>query len=132
MNTQRRILVVLLGVLAGCTAVRDDGRRTLDWLDANFTPDSPVAGGALLPVAIPIGFVGLLTDTAVVNPVYAVDDAWGDTVELLWTSREESMLRRALFTPLAAVGTPFVFTADWLWRCVVPMAPRADESEDRS
>ena len=132
MSMRRQILVVLLFLSAGCTAVRDDSRRTLDWLDASFTPDSSVARGMLLPVAIPVGLVGLLTDTAVVNPVYAVDDAWGDTVDLLWTSREESMLRRALFTPLAAVGTPFVFTADWLWRCVVPMAPRADQPEDRS
>lgn len=129
MNTLPLLLGLIL--LAGCTTMRDDSRRTLGWLDRTFTPESPVARGALLPVAIPVGFAGLLTDTIVVNPVYAVDDAWGDTVDLLWTSRDESPLRRALFTPLAAVGTPFVFAADWLWRSLVPTAPRVDETEKK-
>lgn len=117
--------------LCGCTTVRDDSRRTLDWLDASLVPESNAARIALLPLAVPVGFGGLVFDTVVVNPVYAVDDAWGDTVELLWTSREESALRRALFTPLAALGTPFVFAGDWLWRCVVPTGPRPDDRKDK-
>ena len=122
-----RTLVGLV-LLAGCTTVRDDSRRTLDWLDGSFTPGSAGARGALLPVAIPVGFTGLVCDTVVVNPVCAVDDAWGDTVELLWTSKDESPLRRALFVPVATVSTPFVFAGDWLWRSIVPTAPRADDA----
>jgi hypothetical protein len=113
------------GLLAACTAVRD-GRRTLDWLDANLTPSSPAARGVLLPVAIPVGVVGLLTDVLLVNPVLAIDDAWGDTTDLLWTSQEESTLRRVLFTPLAAVATPFVFAGDWLGRSLLPLPPRRE------
>lgn len=122
--------LLVLALFAGCTTVRDDSRRTADWLDASLTPESNGARMALLPLAIPVGLGALAADTAVVNPVYAVDDAWGDTVELLWTSREESSLRRALFTPLAALATPFVFGSDWLWRCVVPTAPRRDRDAD--
>jgi hypothetical protein len=121
-------LLVALVLLAGCTTMRDDSRRTLGWLDASLTPGSPGARGALLPVAIPIGFTGLVCDTVVVNPVCAVDDAWGDTVDVLWTSSGESGLRRALFVPLAALGTPFVFAGDWLWRSIVPTAPRAADA----
>ena len=110
---------------AGCTTMRDDSRRTLGWLDASLTPEAPAARGALLPLAIPVGFAGLCCDTLVVNPACAIDDAWGDTVELLWTSDEESPLRRALVTPLAALATPFVFAGGWLWRSVVPQSPRA-------
>jgi hypothetical protein len=120
-----------IALLASCTTMRDDSRRTLGWLDGNFTPESAGARGALLPVAIPVGFAGLLTDTVVVNPVCAVDDAWGDTVQLLWTSNEESTLRRALFAPLAALGTPIVFAGDWLWRSLVPTAPRADDADKK-
>lgn len=121
-------LLVSLVLLAGCTTMRDDSRRTLDWLDGSFTPGSAGARGALLPVAIPVGFTGLVCDTVLVNPVCAVDDAWGDTVDVLWTSSDESGLRRALFVPLAALGTPFVFAGDWLWRSIVPTSPRADET----
>jgi hypothetical protein len=120
--------LLALTLLAGCTTVRSDSRRTLDWLDGSLTPGSAGARAALLPVAIPVGFTGLVCDTVVVNPVCAVDDAWGDTVDVLWTSSGESGLRRALFVPLAALGTPFVFVGDWLWRSIVPTAPRADDA----
>ena len=125
----RMALLGLLGAVcgsAGCTTSRDDSRRTLDLLDANLTPSSPVARGLLLPLAIPVGFTGLVCDTLVVNPVCAIDDAWLDTTDLLWTSRDESTLRRTLFTPLAALATPVVFGLDWLWRSLVPLAPRAE------
>lgn len=122
------LLAALLSVGGGCTAVRKDSRRTLDSLDANLTPASPTARAVLLPVAIPVGFGGLLTDTLLVNPAFAIDDAWLDTVDLLWTPRDESPLRRALFTPLAALATPVVFAGDWLGRCVFPIAPRQESA----
>ena len=114
-----------VGLFAACTAVRDH-RHTLDWLDATLTPTSPTARGLLLPVAIPVGCVGLLADVLLVNPVLAIDDAWGDTTDLLWTSQEESVLRRVLFTPIAAVATPFVFAGDWLGRSLLPLEPRRE------
>lgn len=123
------LLVAFLG-LVGCTTIRDDSRRTLDLLDANLTPGSPVGRGLLLPVAIPVGFAGLLCDTVVVNPACAIDDAWLDTTDLLWSSRDESMLRRTLFTPVAALATPLVFGLDWLWRSLVPLAPRAELGDE--
>lgn len=119
-------LALALGAAAACTAVRKDSRRTMDALDANFTPVSPAARACLLPVAIPVGFGALLTDTALVNPAYAIDDAWLDTVEALWTPHDESPLRRALFMPFAAVATPVVFGGDWLGRSVLPIAPRRE------
>lgn len=118
---------ILCGTVAACTTTRDDSRRTLDWLDGNLAPASHTARMVLLPVAIPVGACGVLADTLLVNPACAVDDAWGDTVEVLWTSREESALRKALFTPLAALATPVVFAGDWLWRCVIPTPPRSDD-----
>ncbi len=126
-----RLLLALLaiGSFAACTCVRDDSRRTLDLLDKNLTPASPTWRAVLLPVAIPVGFAGLLLDSAVVNPVCALDDAWGDTVELLWTWRDESTLRRVLFTPLAALGTPIVFACDWLGRSCLPVPPRKESQQ---
>ena len=109
--------------------MHDGSRRTLDLCDANLAPApaSTTARAVLLPVAVPVGFVAGVVDTVAVNPVCAIDDAWLDTVDWLWRSREESALRRALFAPLAALATPIVFGGDWLGRCVLPIPPRSDE-----
>lgn len=125
----RKLGVALALFAAGCTAVRKDSRRSLDGLDAALTPSSPTARACLLPVAIPVGLGGLLTDTLLVNPACAVDDAWLDTVDVLWTPREESPLRRALFVPFAVVATPIVFGGDWLGRSLLPIAPRQAAKE---
>lgn len=122
------LLVACCGTSA-CTTWRDDSRRTLDLLDANLMPASPVARGLLLPIAIPVGLGGFVCDTVVVNPICAIDDAWLDTTDLLWTVNGESMLRRTLFTPFAALATPVVFGLDWLWRSLVPLAPREEPDE---
>ena len=127
MNRRRAPLCAVALFAAACTTMRDDSRRTLGWLDASLAPAAPAARGALLPLVIPVGFAGLCCDTFVVNPACAIDDAWGDTVDLLWTSHEESPLRRALVTPLAALATPLVFAGGWLWRSVVPTAPRVEQ-----
>jgi hypothetical protein len=106
-----------------------DSRRTLHLLDENLTPASPTARQLALPLAIPVGFAALVVDSVLVNPVCAIDDAWGDTVELLWTPRGESALRRTVFTPLAATATPLVFAGDWLLRSLLPLPPRQPEAE---
>jgi len=113
--------------LMGCTVFSSQQRHTLDWLDRNLTPGSSGVREALLPVAIPVGVIGLASDALVVNPAMAIDDAWRDTVELLWSAQDETSMRRALFAPLAAVATPVVFASDWLWRSLWPLEPRREE-----
>lgn len=109
--------------------MHDGSRRTLDLCDANLAPapESTTTRALLLPIAVPVGCVAGIVDTVAVNPVCAVDDAWADTVDCLWRSRDESALRRVLFVPLAALATPIVFGGDWLGRSVFPIPPRADE-----
>lgn len=128
--SRRVLLVVAMACTAGCTMFDRDNRRTLNLLDANVAPSSTAGRVALLPVAIPVGCVALVADAVVVHPVTAIDDAWGDTVEALWSSRNESPLREVVFTPLAAVATPVVFAGDWLWRCLWPIDPREPDEPD--
>lgn len=120
----RCVPVVLLLVMAGCTTLRTENRRTLDLCDAQLAPDAATARWLLLPITLPVGLAAGVVDTVLVNPVCALDDAWHDTHDLLWVSREESTLRRVLFTPLAAAATPFVFGSDWLFRVLAPMRTR--------
>lgn len=104
-----------------------DNRRLVSALDDSLTPSSPTARWVLLPVAVPLGTAALGTDALFVHPVSVVPDAFGDAVELLWTSDEESSLRKALFTPLAAAATPLVFAGAWLFRATWPVEPRRDD-----
>jgi hypothetical protein len=109
-----------------------DNRRLVSWLDESLTPTSSAARSALLPVAVPLGTAALGADALVIHPVSVVPDAFGDAVELLWTSDEESSLRKALFTPLAAAATPAVFAGAWLFRATWPVRPRENDAGEGS
>ncbi|MHC5210891.1 MAG: hypothetical protein ACYTG2_09260 [Planctomycetota bacterium] len=123
------LLVLGLVCLDGCAVSKRSNRRTLNALDAHATPASEGARWALAPVALPAGLIAGLADMLVVHPSTVFDDAWYDTVDLLWTSREESRFRRALFVPLAAVATPFVYVGDWLGRAIFAIPPRDEHGE---
>ncbi len=120
----RTALLLCLLPLVSCAVAREDNRRTLNLLDETMTPDSTGAKVALAPLALPVGVVAVALDAAVVHPVAVIDDAWGDTSELLWERGEETPLRRAVITPFMAVATPFVFVGDWAWRILTPADDR--------
>ena len=111
--------LLLLG--AACSMFRTDNRRTLNLLDRELAPEDTAAKVALSPLALPAGIAAFATDLAVVHPIATIDDAWNDTEELLWRSRDESALRRALVVPIAAIATPFVFAGDWFGRWLLPI-----------
>lgn len=104
--------------LAGCAFLDEDNRRTLNYLDAHAAPESAAARWALSPVALPIALGAGALDAAVVHPATQLDDAWRDTVDLLWDYEQDSSFRAVLLTPLAVMATPPVFCGDWLLRAV--------------
>ena len=115
--------------LGSCAVFDEDNRYTLDALDAHLTPSSTAGRWATAPLAIPVGLAGATADVVIVHPARVIDDAWGDTVELLWTPGTESRFRRAVMLPLVTIATPFVFTGDWLWRAAFAVDPRVEEEE---
>jgi hypothetical protein len=114
---------------AACSMFRDDNRRTLNLIDRELAPASTGAKIALAPVALPVGVTAFAADLVVVHPIASIDDAWLDTEELLWQPKDESGLRRALFVPLAAVATPFVFVGDWVGRWLLPITGRPEAGQ---
>jgi hypothetical protein len=124
------VLAPCLACTVACAIGERENRRVLNALDARAAPATDGGRWALAPLALPAGLLAGLADMLVVHPSTVFDDAWRDTVDLLWTSREESRFRRALFVPLAALATPFVYVGDWLGRAVLAIPPHdADEAE---
>lgn len=121
MRTWPPYAVLLSALLCACSMFRSDNRRTLNLLDQEAAPASTGTKVALAPLALPIGVLAFAADLAVVHPIATIDDAWDDTEELLWRPKDESGLRRALFVPLAAAATPFVFFGDWFGRWLLPI-----------
>ena len=116
---------VLLLFTAGCAVANQDRRLLLNAMDASLTPGSTAGRWLLAPVALPVGFVAGVTDAVVVHPVTQLDDAWGDTVELLWQNDGATDFRRAVLTPVLVLATPLVFAGDWLGRSVFDVPDRA-------
>ena len=121
------LLCSILHACAGCAIFDADNRRTLNALDRHLAPESSAARWALAPAGLPLGLLAGAADLVVVHPVSVVDDAWKDTVELCWTPRDESRFRRAVLLPLAILGTPVIFTGDWLGRALFDIPPHADD-----
>lgn len=123
----RTFASLLLASLGACTMFEDDYRRTLNLLDDDFTPDSTAGKVALAPLALPVGVLAFVADAAIVHPITCIDDAWLDTVELLWDSEDETTLRWALMTPVSALATPLVFAGDLLVRWTLPLSQRGGD-----
>jgi hypothetical protein len=107
---------LLLG--AGCAVGDEERRHTLNFLDAHAAPSSEAVRWALSPVALPVGLAAAVVDGVVLHPPTQFDDAWRDTVDMLWDVDYGSRFRTVLFTPFAAAATPPVYVADWVLRAV--------------
>ena len=128
MHRSRRALALLalLPSLAACAVFERDNRVVLNSLDEHVAPSSDVGRWLLAPVALPVGAAAVTVDAVVVRPVTQLDDAWGDTVELLWEPGDQTPFRRVIVAPVMAVATPFVFAADWLARALFMVPDRED------
>lgn len=117
----RVLLLAGLLLLSGCALVKKDNRRLLNALDAGIAPESTAARVALAPLVLPLGLLAAAGDQLFVHPATVVDDAWRDTVDVLWTSRGETPFKRALLLPLVTIATPPFYLGDFLMRSMFPM-----------
>ena len=124
--------VCVAAQLAGCAFTNEDNRRTLNYLDAHAAPQSAGARWALSPVALPTALAAGVLDAVVVHPATQLDDAWRDTVDLVWDYEQDSSFRAVLLTPLSAVATPVVYCGDWLLRSVFDIDDNLEEVRDEA
>ena len=128
----RAAAVCAVALSAGCAFTNADNRRTLNYLDAHAAPRTEGARWALSPVALPAALTAGAVDVVVVHPVTQLDDAWRDTVDLLWDYDQDSSFRAVLLTPLSAVATPVVYCGDWLLRSVFDIDDNLEQVRDEA
>lgn len=109
-------LAVVCLYASSCAVGNDERRRVLNYLDENLAPASTTGRWLVSPVALPVGVCALATDAVVVHPLSQIDDAWVDTVDVVWDFDDSSEFRTVLLVPLRAVSTPVVFGVTWLFR----------------
>ncbi len=122
------LLVVVTALAASCAMGNGGRRRLLNYLDANFTPSTTTGRWLLSPIALPVGIVAGATDAVVLHPLSQIDDAWVDTVDVVWDFGPGTDFRTVLLTPLSAVATPVVFGVTWLWRSVFDISDSIEMS----
>ncbi|MEC8653284.1 MAG: hypothetical protein VXY92_12065 [Planctomycetota bacterium] len=110
--------VVFFAAWSSCAFMRPENRRALNYLDANLAPQSATARVVLSPVALPVGVAAGVADAVVVHPLTQADEAWRDTLDVLWDYDQSSSFRQVLLTPLSVLATPLVFAGDWCCRAV--------------
>ena len=73
-----------------------------------------------------------MLDAVVVHPATQLDDAWRDTVDLVWDYEQDSSFHAVLLTPLSAVATPVVYCGDWLLRAVFDIDQNLEQVRDET
>jgi hypothetical protein len=118
--------------VAGCAPIHADNRYGLAHLDEYLVPESESARWALAPVAVPVGLATYLVDGLVIHPFMVWDDAWTDTRDLLWDTRDDSPFRRSVSFPFRVVGTPVIWVLDFVARWLLPLehVPLSDQPWD--
>ncbi|MFT7463413.1 MAG: hypothetical protein ACI9EF_001757 [Pseudohongiellaceae bacterium] len=119
-STWWKSLWLLAVCLAACAPLEPTNRYGLDGLNEHLTPESETGRWALSPVAVPVGLATYFVDGLLIHPFYVWDDAWTDTRDAVWDTRDESRFRRALVYPLRVVGTPVVYLLSFAGRWLGP------------
>lgn len=124
--------LVLTLTLAGCAPLHPDYRYGLSWLDEHLVPESTAGRWALAPAALPVGLATYCVDGLLIRPFVVWDDAWTDTRDVLWDTRNDSSFRRAVSFPFRVAGTPVVWMLDFVARWLLPLenVPLADQPWD--
>jgi len=97
----------------GCACFDRQNRRLLNQMDDWIHPKSITAQVALAPLSVPVGTLGLATDSAVVHPACMIPRAANDVYNLYWKPREMDFMRKALLFIPIMVLTPPTFVSDW-------------------
>ena len=96
--------------------MKKENRPVTTALDGVVAPKSTGAKVALAPLLIPVGFVTLAADIAVIHPLSTLPDDLEDTYELIWENPSGGVVQQSFLLLPKIVCTPFLFVGDFLLR----------------
>ena len=109
-------LFLLALSLSACAFMKKENRPVTTALDGAIAPQSTGAKIALAPVMIPVGFVTLLADIAVIHPLSTIPEDAKDTFEIIWENPAGGIVQQSFLLIPKLICTPFVFVGDFLLR----------------
>ena len=107
-TVNRIVSLLVVSLAASCAVENHERRKLLNYLDANWAPSSTSGRWLASPIALPVGVLAGATDAVVLHPISQIDDAWVDTVDVVWDFGASTDFRTVLLTPLSAVAAPGV------------------------
>lgn len=119
---------LLVAALQGCAFMNRDNTPALNMVEEQLWPEATGWRIAVFPVVFPVGLVAVIVDAMVIHPATVIDDAAGDTGDVLWDNWEwdDHYVTECTILPWRAVVTPFVFIGDFLGRSFFDIPTRAD------
>jgi hypothetical protein len=122
------LLVVLLAFsLSGCAFLNRDNTPALNFVENNLWPEKTGWKIAVSPVVVPLGLVAVVTDAVVIHPVSVIDDAAGDTGDVLWKNFkwDKKYITACTSIPWRGIATPPFFIGNFLGRSMFDIPSRA-------
>jgi len=116
-------------LLQGCAFMNRDNTPALNLVEDNLWPEATGWRVVAFPVVFPIGLVAVITDGLIIHPVTVIDDAAGDTGDILWDEWDwdEHYVTECAALPWRAVATPLIFIGDFLGRWFFDVPTRASQ-----
>lgn len=113
------IACMLLGTL-NCAVLHENNRFTTDLLEENLAPQSDSGKWWLAPVAIPVGFISMLFDAIIVQPLVSLPHAFYDA-RYVFTKIDYMGPFEIIAFPMRVISYPVYVVVDWIVRITIPI-----------
>lgn len=124
-----RLLLVafLIFLLSGCAFLNRDNTPALNFVEKNLWPEKTGWKIVSSPIVVPLGLVAVVTDAVVIHPISVIDDAAGDTSDVLWKKFhwDKKYVTACASIPWRGIATPPFFIGNFLSRSMFDVPSRA-------
>jgi hypothetical protein len=127
-NRSLQLLGAFLALFfCGCAFLNRDNTPAFNFVEKKLWPEKTVWKIASSPVVVPLGLVAVITDAVVIHPASVVDDAAGDTGDVLWDNFhwDKKFVTACASIPCRGIATPPFFTGNFLGRSLFDIPSRA-------
>lgn len=120
-------IVLLAFSLCGCAFLNRDNTPALNFVEKKLWPEKTGWKIASFPLVFPLGLAAVATDAVIIHPASVIDDAAGDTGDVLWDNFkwDKQYVTACTSIPWRGIATPPFFTGNFLGRAMIDIPGRA-------